>query len=182
MIQKNTELGINGFLIVLFFVIFLPSNIFGQTKEDLFSLIEEKKESEELLPQRMVFTQKIFWGEKGLFRKMNISPLNTDSRKKELKVRRVMLKTHQIIGYATLFAMIAQGFIGGKLYNGDYRLYNTHKSMGKAINIGYFTGAGLSLFAPPPIINNFLGISFSSNAPVESIILSSSGVLGILDD
>ena len=153
MIIQHIKLRINGFLIILGLIFFLPSNIFGQTKEDLFSLIEEKKESEELLPQRMVFTQKIFWGEKGLFRKMNISPLNTDSRKKELKVRRVMLKTHQIIGYATLFAMIAQGFIGGKLYNGDYRLYNTHKSMGKAINIGYFTGAGLSLFAPPPIIN-----------------------------
>ena len=67
-----------------------------------------------------------------------------------------MLKTHQIIGYATLFAMIAQGFIGGKLYNGDYRLYDTHKSIGKAVNIGYFTGAGLSLFAPPPIINKKL--------------------------
>ncbi len=153
MIQKYTELGINGFLVIIFFGIFFPSNVFGQTKEDLFSLIEEKEEKQELLPKRMVFTQKIFWGERGLFRKINLSPLNTDVREKELKVRRVMLKTHQIIGYATLFAMIAQGFIGGKLYNGDYRLYDTHKSIGKAINIGYFTGAGLSLFAPPPIIN-----------------------------
>ena len=156
MIQKYTELGINGFLVIIFFVIFFPFNVFGQTKEDLFSLIEEKEEKQELLPKRMVFTQKIFWGEKGLFRKINISPLNTDFREKELKVRRVMLKTHQIIGYATLFAMIAQGFIGGKLYNGDYRLYDTHKSIGKAVNIGYFTGAGLSLFAPPPIINKKL--------------------------
>ena len=125
----------------------------SQSKEDLFSLIEEKKELDQLLPERMVFTQKILWGKKGALRKTNLSPLNIDMRKKELKVRRVMLKTHQIIGYATLFAMIAQGFIGGKLYNGDYKLYDLHKKMGKAINIGYFTGAGLSLFAPPPLIN-----------------------------
>ena len=105
MIQKYTELGINGFLVIIFFVIFFPSNVFAQTKEDLFSLIEEKEEKQELLPKRMVFTQKIFWGERGLFRKINISPLNTDFREKELKVRRVMLKTHQIIGYATLFAL-----------------------------------------------------------------------------
>ena len=31
-------------------------------------------------------------------------------------------------------------------------------------------------------MSNFFGISLSSNAPVESMILSSSGVLGILDD
>jgi len=32
-------------------------------------------------------------------------------------------------------------------------LYNTHKTMGNIVNVGYFTGAGLSLFAPPPLIN-----------------------------
>tara|TARA_B100001057_G_scaffold248781_1_gene249010 strand:- start:1210 stop:1842 length:633 start_codon:yes stop_codon:yes gene_type:complete len=153
LIIQNTNSRINGFIIILGLLFFLSSKITAQTKEDLFSLIEDKKESKELIPQKMVFTQRIFWGEKGLFRKTKLAPLNTDLRKKELKVRRVMLKTHQIIGYATLFAMIAQGFIGGKLYNGDYRLYDIHKSMGRAINIGYFTGAGLSLFAPPPIIN-----------------------------
>lgn len=153
LIIQNTKPRINGFIIILSLLFFLPSKIIAQTKEDLFNLIEDKKESKELLPQKMVFTQRIFWGKNGLFRKTKVSPLNPDFRKKELKVRRVMLKTHQIVGYATLFAMIAQGFIGGKLYNGDYKLYDIHKKMGKAINIGYFSGAGLSLFAPPPLIN-----------------------------
>lgn len=153
LILELLKLVVSRLILIFCFVVFSFDMIVAQTKQDLFSLIDENKESVKLLPDRMIFTQKMFWGQKGLFRKIKLAPLNTDSRKKELKVRRVMLKTHQIIGYATLFAMIAQGFIGGKLYNGDYRLYDTHKSIGRAINIGYFTGAGLSLFAPPPIIN-----------------------------
>ncbi len=132
----------------------LSENLNAQSEQDLFSMIiDEETEESSLLPERMVFTQRIFWGEKGLFRKSGISPLNIEARKKELKVRKKMLKTHQIIGYTTLLAMIAQGIIGGKLYNGENDLYDTHKTMGQIVNIGYFTGAGLSLFAPPPLIN-----------------------------
>jgi hypothetical protein len=76
-----------------------------------------------------------------------------EQRQKELKVRRTMLVTHQVLGYATLAAMVAQGIIGGKLYNGDYELYELHKNMATVVNVGYFTTAGLSLFAPPPLIN-----------------------------
>ena len=126
----------------------------AQSESDLFSMIIEEEKSElPLLPERMIFTQRLLWGNKGVFRKARIVPLSLEMRKKELKVRRIMLKTHQVIGYTTLLAMIAQGFIGGKLYNGDNSLYDTHKTMGKIVNIGYFTGAGLSLFAPPPLIN-----------------------------
>ena len=49
--------------------------------------------------------------------------------------------------------MVAQGIIGGQLYNGDYSLYKTHKNMAKVVNAGYFTGAALSLFSPPPLVN-----------------------------
>ncbi len=153
LISDPLKLEASRLILIFCFFVFSPNMIIAQTKQDLFSLIDENKESEKLLPDRMIFTQKIFWGDKGLFRKTKLAPLNIEMRKRELKVRRVMLKTHQIVGYATLFAMIAQGFIGGKLYNGDNRLYDTHKSMGKVVSIGYFTGAGLSLFAPPPIIN-----------------------------
>ena len=49
-----------------------------------------------------------------------------------------------------------------KLYNGDYSLYNTHKTMGKIVNAGYFTGAALSLFSPPPLTNKKTkGFSFN---------------------
>ena len=64
-----------------------------------------------------------------------------------------MLKTHQFIGFLTLGGMIYQGILGGKLYNGDYSLYEKHKKIGELSNIGYFTGAGLSLFTPPPLVN-----------------------------
>ena len=115
---------------------------------------EEIKENEKLLPDRMIFTQSVLWGKKGLFRKTGISVLNKEQRIKELKVRKVMLKTHQYIGYFTLAGMIAQGFLGGKLYNNwERKLYNTHKTVGRIVTASYFTGAGLSLFAPPPLVN-----------------------------
>ena len=123
--------------------------------EDLFnSLRQETTKDESLLPNRMIFTQRALWGNNGLLRKAGIFPLNVEKREKELKLRRSMLKIHQIIGYLTLAGMVTQGFLGGKLYNNWERgLYNTHKTVGNLTSISYFTGAGLSLFAPPPLIN-----------------------------
>ena len=124
----------------LFFGLFLVSVLcYGQEKEDLFSLIDEEKKIE-LLPEKMIFTQSLLWGKNGLLRKTNISPLNLENREKELKLRKTMLTAHQTIGYITLASMLAQGIIGGKLYNGQDDLYETHKTMGKIVNIGYFTG------------------------------------------
>ena len=140
-------------LFIMAVAIGLNSLSCAQVGEDLFMLIDEEIQAPPLIPARMVFTQRLLWGEKGVFRATNLSPLNMEQRKKELKVRRVMLTTHQVLGYLTLAAMVAQGIIGGKLYNGDGSLYNTHKTMGDVVNIGYFTTAGMSLFAPPPLIN-----------------------------
>ena len=39
-----------------------------------------------------------------------------------------MLKAHQIIGYITFAGMIYQGILGGKMYNGDYGVYETGKN------------------------------------------------------
>ena len=100
----------------------------------------------------MIFTQSVFWGKNGFFRKTGISKLSLEQREKELKVRNAMLKSHQILGYLTLAGMVVQGIMGGKLYNGDYDLYDAHKTLGKWVTISYFTGAGLSLFAPPPLV------------------------------
>ena len=49
--------------------------------------------------------------------------------------------------------MIYQGILGGKLYNGDYSVYDTHKKLGNIVTASYFTGAALSLFSPPPLVN-----------------------------
>ena len=137
----------------LFYLILIPFSVISQ-ELDLFNQIEtdELKQSK-LLPNKMVFTQRFLWGEKGLARVLKISTLNIKNRERELKLRRAMLKTHQYIGFITLGGMIYQGILGGKLYNGDYSVYDKHKKIGELSTIAYFTGAGLSLFAPPPLIN-----------------------------
>ena len=144
-------------IIAVFYALFFCLNSNSQEKELFDLIITDENATPDLLPERMIFTQRIFWGEKGLLRKTGITPLTLENREKELQLRRKMLKAHQIIGYTTLAAMLAQGFLGGKLYNarGDKynSLYKTHKNMSKVVNAGYFTGAALSLFSPPPLIN-----------------------------
>ena len=120
----------------LLFTVFLISTFsFSQEKDDLFNMIEQEEKKIELLPEKMIFTQSLLWGKKGLLRKTGISPLNLENRQKELKIRKTMLTTHQAIGYLTLASMIAQGIIGGKLYNGEESLRSTHNTMGKVVNL-----------------------------------------------
>ncbi|MBL6592018.1 MAG: hypothetical protein ISQ41_06075 [Flavobacteriaceae bacterium] len=141
------------FKLFILISLFCTYNSVSQEKELFDLIITDENATPELLPERMIFTQRIFWGEKGILRTTGIAPLNLENREKELVIRRKMLKAHQIIGYTTLAAMVAQGIIGGQLYNGDYSLYKTHKNMAKVVNAGYFTGAALSLFSPPPLVN-----------------------------
>ena len=140
---------INLSLITIFVVIL---GIQAQDFSDEFeNLINQEKPS--LLPEKMIITQRLLWGEKGLFRKTGISNLNIENREKELIIREKMLLAHQIIGYITFAGMIYQGILGAKLYNGDYSVYETHKTLGKVVTATYFTGAGLSLFTPPPLVS-----------------------------
>ena len=141
---------------IIFFTFFIFQLVAAQDRDTLFERLfeEEMRMDEQLLPQKMIFTQSLLWGKSGLFRKTGISKLSIKQREKELKVRNVMLKSHQILGYLTLGGMVAQGIMGGKLYNGEYELYETHKKLGRWVTASYFTGAGLSLFAPPPLIRN----------------------------
>ena len=140
----------------IFFTFFIFQLAAAQDRDLLLEgLFEEEMPMEEqLLPQKMIFTQSLLWGKSGLFRKAGVSKLSIKQREKELKVRNVMLKSHQILGYLTLGGMVAQGIMGGKLYNGEYELYETHKKLGRWVTASYFTGAGLSLFAPPPLVRN----------------------------
>jgi len=138
----------------LFVFIFICLISYGQ--EDLFAQLDDSQEEVpfDLLPERMLFTQRLLWGEKGLMRLTGLSDLDEEHRMKELKLRKTMLNVHQVIGYATLAGMVAQGIIGGQLYNGDYSLYDTHETLGGIVTATYFTGAALSLFAPPPLISS----------------------------
>ena len=139
---------------IIFLILFIFQAVVAQERNALLEgLFEEEMTMEkQLLPQKMIFTQSLLWGKNGLFRTTGISKLSIEKREKELKVRNVMLKSHQIIGYLTLAGMVAQGIMGGRLYNGDYELYDAHKTLGQWVTASYFTGAGLSLFAPPPLV------------------------------
>ena len=139
---------------IIFLILFIFQAVVAQERDALLEgLFEEEMTMEkQLLPQKMIFTQSLLWGKNGLFRTTGTSKLSIEKREKELKVRNVMLKSHQIIGYLTLAGMLAQGIMGGRLYNGDYELYDAHKTLGQWVTASYFTGAGLSLFAPPPLV------------------------------
>jgi len=141
-----------NYILLSIFALTIGTNCFAQDfSEEFESLINTEKPT--LLPEKMLISQRVLWGEKGLLRKTGVVKLSLENREKELIVREKMLKAHQIIGYITFAGMIYQGILGGKLYNGDYSVYETHKTLGKVVSASYFTGAGLSLFAPPPLVN-----------------------------
>ena len=124
------------------------------SQDDLLGdLMKNQDSTTELLPKRMLLTQRVFWGEKGLLR--SISPLTAVNREKELKLRRKMLVAHQIMGFVTLGGMVGQGIVGASLYNnpGKHGLKDLHEGLAATVNITYSTTAVMSLFAPPPLIN-----------------------------
>ena len=140
--------------IITFLFFLLSCFLYSQSGDELFDGLFkiEDNDQQKLLPEKMILTQSLLWGEKGFFRKTGISKLSIQQREKELKVRNTMLLSHQIIGYLTLAGMVAQGIMGGRLYNGEYNLYESHKKLGEIVTLSYFTGAAMSLFAPPPLI------------------------------
>jgi hypothetical protein len=127
---------------------------YGQD-ELLDELVRDQDSTTELLPKKMLLTQRVFWGEKGLMRP--ISPLNLPNREKELKLRRGMLVAHQVMGFVTLGGMVGQGVVGSQLYNAFGSRYtnlkNVHENLSVAVNATYATTAFMSLFTPPPLIN-----------------------------
>lgn len=131
-------------------------SITAYCQDDLLKDVMQQQDSAvELLPKKMLLTQRIFWGEHGLMRP--ISPLTNVNREKELKLRRGMLVAHQVLGFATLGGMIGQGIVGSQLYNATGQRYSNlkdiHEGLAAAVNITYSTTAFMSLFTPPPLIN-----------------------------
>jgi hypothetical protein len=130
-----------------------------QTNSLLDELSSTTNDTVPLLPDHFLFTQRLLWGQKGLMRNFNYFQLTPENRENELKIRRTMLKTHQILGFATMGAMVAQGIVGAKLYNGDIGLKGTHEALAAGVNFGYFTTASLALFAPPKLLDERKGYS-----------------------
>ncbi|GAB3548141.1 hypothetical protein GCM10027577_24030 [Spirosoma fluminis] len=126
------------------------------TGADLLAGLSDPTETQPLLPHKMIFTQRAFWGPKGLLRTTNIAPLTAEGRAKELKIRRTMLVAHQIGGFITLAGFITQGLLGAKLYKAQGQEYvdtrRWHERTATFINISYGTTLALSLTAPPPVV------------------------------
>lgn len=137
----------------IFSILFSLATLQLFSQDDLLNdLMKTQDTTTSLLPKKMLLTQRVFWGEKGLLRP--IAPLNAVNREKELKLRRGMLVTHQILGFATLGGMIGQGIVGSQLYKqGNRNIRDLHEGLGAAVNITYSTTAFMSLFTPPPLIN-----------------------------
>jgi hypothetical protein len=121
-------------------------------QDDLLNdLLKDHDSTTELLPKKMLLTQRVLWGQKGLLRP--ISPLTTTNREKELKLRRGMLVAHQVLGFVTLGGMVGQGITGTQLYKGSGRVGDIHEGLAVAVNTTYSATAIMSLFTPPPLIN-----------------------------
>ena len=135
----------------------------GAEADDLLAGLTDSTETQPLLPSKMIFTQRAFWGPKGLLRVLKVAPLTPEGRSNELNVRRTMLITHQIGGFVTLAGFVAQGLLGAKLYNAQGEEYvktkRWHERTATFINISYGTTLALSLFTPPPIIGSKRGFS-----------------------
>lgn len=131
--------------------------------DDLLAGMADSAGSQPLLPHKMIFTQRAFWGEKGLLRTMKVAPLTPEGRVKELKVRRTMLGLHQIGGFVTLAGFIAQGLLGAKLYNAKGQEYvdtkKWHERTATYINVAYGTTLVLALTTPPPIVGTRRGFT-----------------------
>lgn len=144
-------------------VLVLSSAIYAQTDSLLNSLETPATTKQELFPKKMLFTQRWAWGEHGVFRGGKL--VTPEIREKDMKMRRSMLVTHQILGIATLGGFIGQAIVGPKLYNAqrtdaNYRsLKNTHDLLAVTVNTTYSLTALMALFAPPPMVNRDRGLS-----------------------
>jgi hypothetical protein len=113
-----------------------PAKPTTEADDLLAGLAGDSTEAQPLLPHKMIFTQRAFWGPKGLLR--------------------VMLVSHQIGGFVTLAGFVAQGFLGAKLYKAQGQEYvdtkRWHERSATFINVAYATTLALSLTTPPPVI------------------------------
>ena len=144
---------------LIFTLLILMSGYVVAQDDLLGQLLKEEKNDSALLPERMIITQRMLWGEKGLLRTSGIAPLGIEQRKREMQTRRLFLKTHQALGFVTLGGMLAQGIVGSRLYKGNYKLDDAHEALAAGLNVTYSLTAAMSLFTPPPLIQRDRKIS-----------------------
>lgn len=102
-----------------------------------------------VLPARMPFYTRMFWGRHGLIRTLGLAP---SSRRGELELRRSMLTWHQRMGLVTWAAFTGQ-FVMGEIMAADPQkradLGDLHGATGYTTFALYMGTASLSLGAPP---------------------------------
>ena len=143
----------NRYLVTLISLFSLSSILYGDFFEDN-QVKENKLTWRDSIPQNMPLIKKLFWSEKGLFRKNNIAP---NSRLDELKLRHNMMQWHQKLALINLGLMSCQYYIGNEMDEGtlstdQYNQYQSiHKNLGYTTYTIYMTSAGLSLLSPPAL-------------------------------
>ena len=83
--------------------------VYSQVSGSLFDEIENPLSEVKLLPESMIFTQRLLWGEKGLMRTTKLFPLSKESREREIKIRRRMLT---LIAFEDMFVWKPNGEMG----------------------------------------------------------------------
>ena len=115
-------------------------------------MVEEKPK---LLPDKISFGERFFWGENGFFRGIGFaSPLTPEVRKNELTVRRAMLTMHQIGGFLALASMIGTAWTGQRTIDlpKNRNLRDAHQKFVLSTILTYTLTASLSILSPPPYI------------------------------
>lgn len=144
---------------ILFFILLFGIGLNSKAQEisldELMSDLETEEVKPAFLPKKMLFTQRMLWGEKGLYRRVGLAPkdLTAESRERELKARKTMFRIHQATGLLAAGGMITQAILGPKLYNGNFSVRSAHEKVALGTNIAYGTTALLALTAPPPMVN-----------------------------
>lgn len=154
------KLAVTKILLILF--VFLSALLFAEGEHfnslkypvENFHInpsINQLAHSNFLSTDSLSFRAKLFWGEKGLFRRINLAPPDL---KGEMRLRRNMLQWHQRLGLLTLGAITYQFLSGKKQYNNNFENFNTarqkrHKVLGYTTYGLYLSTASLSLLAPP---------------------------------
>jgi len=146
-------------IILSAFGVFAQNETIKPSSGLLGELSTQTNDEFQLLPSKMIFTQRLLWGNKGLMRGFNRFELTPEKRQKELNLRRTMLTTHQIMGFVTLGSMISQIAVGASLYNGNAKMKDAHEALGLLTNITYVSTASLALFAPPKMLDERKGFS-----------------------
>jgi hypothetical protein len=134
----------------LFLFLILSDGIKAQVDSLMMGM--EEAPAQQLLPEKMGFVKKAFWGEHGLMRSLKISPLTPEGRQKELRTRHTMLKMHQFVGIATVGGMLVSIYYGQQIKNGKYQYVKQMDVMGFTAVGLYATTGLLQLLAPPPLI------------------------------